>query len=76
MPVYTAPASSPVVPYNVTATIAGKPVPIVVQRLAKYMRDTYIDECVSKQGAEDCFGTSDWSSSTNATDPNIIAWPF
>lgn len=73
-PVYMAPVNGSVV--SSEASIAGKPVPPVVQRLIKYMRDTYIDKCVSEQGAQGCFGTSDWSTYTNATSLEEVAWPF
>ncbi len=52
-------------------------------RLAAYLRNQVIDDCMQSQGpagtagaADSCFGTEDWSGYQQATDPNDIAWQF
>ncbi|PWN41397.1 hypothetical protein IE81DRAFT_175405 [Ceraceosorus guamensis] len=62
-----------------TAVIQGKKVPETVVRFGKYIKEAYVKPCVAgDEGStvESCFGSSDWSYYTNATDPNPVSWPF
>lgn len=54
--------------------------PEVVRNYAKYVRDNLVSPCTkANQTVEECFGTQDWSSFTNATelsDSNGISWSY